>query len=363
MRYLLFFLIFFLVHSVKAQEFEYAFAAPDNSKINLIDTCVITGGPSNTRFAYTVANGYFSQVVFESDWTYDCYYNDGRFKGSYTGTSKHYNQCPSISWYPDNQYQSWPGRCRIEQCPNGKVRYEDGQCDDPPDCEGAKNMSVIVDAITNCVDYCSVSDCTKSTTAWKDGEPVPGGTSYACYYTGSHCQSEQAHGGGGDPGGSDPGGGDPGSDPGGGDPGSDPGGGNPGGGPGGDPGGNPGGDPGGTPGGTPGGKPGGTGDGEDKEGQCPSWLKWVCGDATIGELEVPNASQFNDAYFKDTFTPLQSLSLPSGSGSCAPMQATLFNKVYSVSFHCDMMGDNFIIFQTVMMAIWSLIAFRIVMSA
>jgi hypothetical protein len=60
---------------------------------------------------------------------------------------------------------------------------------------------------------------------------------------------------------------------------------------------------------------------------------------------------------------LQSLSLPSGSGSCSPMQVTLFNKVYSVSFHCEMMGDNFIIFQTVMMAIWSLIAFRIVMSA
>jgi hypothetical protein len=251
---------------------------------------------------------------------------------------------------PPDKPEQPDGTCGLPACPPGEIRYEDGVCAPPPDCAGAAGEAAnggLISAITNCFDYCEVGKCHYSLVPWKDGKPDYANASYACYFTGKSClPSDPGEGGDGDPGGGDPGGGDPG----GGDPG------------GGDPGGDPGGNPGGTPGGNPGGTPGGEGQGE-KESSCPEWLKWICGDGTVDEPEIPDGSQFDDAFFKDTFSSLTSFSMPSGSGSCSPMTFTLFDRSHVVTVHCDMVNEHFPIFRMILIAIWSLVAFRIVMSA
>jgi len=181
------------------------------------------------------------------------------------------------------------------------------------------------------------------------GSNIPGGG-------GSTGGGSDIPGGGSTGGGSDiPGGGSTGGsgNPGGGG-GSTGGGGNPGGGNGNGTGGN----------GTGGNGTGGNGNGEGEgEGDCPQWLHWVCGDTALPDLEVPPASQFEGAYFKDVFSSLLSWSPSVGAGSCSPINLSLLDKQYQLSVHCTLINEYFHIFSTVMGAIWSLIAFRVVMSA
>ncbi|MDR2924452.1 MAG: hypothetical protein LBU76_00580 [Azoarcus sp.] len=276
--------------------------------------------------------------------------------------------CQNAPDCPEGQTAHDDGTCKPPEpdpCPEGQIRYEDGECAVPPDCQAASGYSVLVDALTNCMDYCEVGDCGRSATGWKDGQVVF--ASYACVYTGKHCRPAPPppDGGGGDDsgGGNDPG--EPGDGSGGNDDGGSGGGGS-----------------GSGTGGGGGTGTGGDGDGDGSDGggtggnvevpidppvesKCPSWLKWICGDSTVEELAIPPDAQFDESFFSGTFDALKGWSLPNYSGSCLPLNVDIpfFGRSYSTSFHCELVRDVFPVFETVMAALWAVLAFRIVMGA
>jgi len=271
------------------------------------------------------------------------------------------NTCvpPPESSCPDGHIEDEKGRCVMPNyCPYGQIKDANGVCKGCPSFGGL--LLPGLSKPLSCVNGCLFNNC------------LSGDGGYSCEVSGSYCSpgdvddtDNPGDGEGGDTGGSNPGGGGDtgGSNPGGG---GDSGGSNPGGG--GDTGGsNPGGGGdgnGGTGGnGSGGGNGNGAGDGGEEEGNCPAWLGWICGKAEVDDLTPPPSSQFDDAFFKGAFSALLSWSPPVGAGSCSPVTFVIFDKQYSLTVHCDFMNEYFVVLSSVMMAVWSLVAFRIVMSA
>jgi hypothetical protein len=373
-RFFLVFLIGFFASSAFAVEYEYA--APHN----IVEEKSVS---EMGDFYVQINSGYLScswspsgdwvQNVVNSDksipvWrsgVMSCVRNDG---GTYTRSD--YRQYGTaycaIGWTSINNYDLSRACYRVKpdipdlppgDCPDGQIKYDDGECAPPPDCAGSAGEETMLDALASCVDHCEVSNCLFNEVGPPQG---PKEQYYICVFTGNICQSGGDSGGGdsgggsgdsGDGGGSDPDGGD---GSGNGDGGNESGGNEPGDGEGG---GGSGGD------GPGGGGSGGDGAGDDDESKCPDWLKWICGDSAAEDPEVPDNSAFEDVFFNGTFDELLAWSANNGQGACQSASFNFWGRTFTFDLHCTIAAQTWGYFEAVMMCVWSFVAFKIVMRA
>jgi hypothetical protein len=78
---------------------------------------------------------------------------------------------------------------------------------------------------------------------------------------------------------------------------------------------------------------------------------------------LPGAEQLKSEFFSETFTALLSWRLPSHTGTCEPVEFSLFGQSFYMNSHCDIATEVFPYFESIMLAVWSVIAFNIVMRA
>jgi len=78
---------------------------------------------------------------------------------------------------------------------------------------------------------------------------------------------------------------------------------------------------------------------------------------------VPGDTEWNDAFFKDTFTSLLGWRLPAHSSQC-PVASFDFNgNTYSINSHCQLIADHFGTLSAAMAVVWTVIALFILLAA
>lgn len=81
------------------------------------------------------------------------------------------------------------------------------------------------------------------------------------------------------------------------------------------------------------------------------------------DLELPVASQFDDAYFNGTFTNLLGWQLPAHSGQCPTSSMVFYGSTLVLDAHCAIIDQFAGVLATVATALWTIMALLIVLGA
>jgi hypothetical protein len=123
-------------------------------------------------------------------------------------------------------------------------------------------------------------------------------------------------------------------------------------------------------GGSEGGGNGGSGDGDkdgSTDGNNDDILKDIKGlldgKGEVTDPSIPKNETFDDAFFKKTFDSTLSWRLSSHVGDCKAVNFNLFQRSYLMDSHCTIARDVMPYLRGVLFAVWSIMAFFIVMRA